>query len=198
MDDKRLVKHAVKVQFLNGDMSNLLADAPPTSSFQQLVKLVANRKKWKQIWARKFGTATAEVRIKWNDSAPSTSERFLPTPKTPAPKPMTETDKENLRHAHANLFNPAGANPNQNSRRRVRRKTKPKGLTGTAVLTDKQRKTWARDHFELHHGKSTAKFFEKTITTNTTTTTGSPTTNATTSTSLTPTTSSTSNIPTSD
>ena len=53
MGDERLVKHAVKVQFENNDMSNLLKDSPPTSTFQQLAELAADRELWKQIWGKK-------------------------------------------------------------------------------------------------------------------------------------------------
>ena len=61
MDDERLVKHAVKVQYSNGDMSNMLADAPQTGSFHQLVKLAANRERWKRMWATRGNTAKITV-----------------------------------------------------------------------------------------------------------------------------------------
>ena len=52
MDDCRLVKHAVKVQYENGDMTNLLADAPPSKSFQHLVSMAKKRIQWKLRWTR--------------------------------------------------------------------------------------------------------------------------------------------------
>ena len=52
MGDHRLVKHAVKVQYDNGDMTGILADAPPTCSFDHLLRLANDRKVWKQTWEK--------------------------------------------------------------------------------------------------------------------------------------------------
>ena len=48
MYDKRLVKHTVKkcnIEMETCHMSNMLADAPQTESFHQLVKIATHRKK---------------------------------------------------------------------------------------------------------------------------------------------------------
>ena len=162
MGDERLVKHAVKVQFENNDMSNLLKDAPPTNSFQQLVNMAKKRALWKQIWEEKHGTAasTTRVEIQWNDDGDTTSERFLPAPATPAPKRMTKAEKQEAREAHAALFNPKKRTKEQRAkakRKRRKRKRKRKGLEKPPGLTDKQRKPWARDHFDLNHIYKTPK-----------------------------------------
>ena len=104
MDDERLVKHTVKVQYENGDMSNMLADVPPTETFQHLAKLVVNRKKWKRTWTATDNAKT--VAIQWSDNAETAFVKMLPTPKTPKPKRMTAVDKYKAREAHEALFNP--------------------------------------------------------------------------------------------
>ena len=52
MPDHRLIKHAVRVQFHMGLPGNLLTDAPPDITFEQLVAMASNRKKWKDSWSQ--------------------------------------------------------------------------------------------------------------------------------------------------
>ena len=140
MGDVRLVKHAVKVQYESGDFSNMLADAPPSKSFAHLCEMARDRAKWKQTWTSRG--LPPGVEIQWNDNAPSASVKILPKPKTPAPKRMSAKEKASLHKAHDALFKPKD-NPRHRPAAKHKKRRKPKGLTATNNLTDKEQRVIA-------------------------------------------------------
>ena len=61
LNDDRLVKHAIKVQYVNGDYHNMLSDAPEASSFDKLVEMANDRELWSSIRNKTFGITHGEV-----------------------------------------------------------------------------------------------------------------------------------------
>jgi hypothetical protein len=153
MEDCRLVKHAVQMQYNNNDMTNLLLDAPPTETFQELVRLASSRKKWKQTWAltqEASATAMSAVEVKWNEAAPTACVIIRPKPSAPQPKkPSTAITKYRARDAHEAFFRPT-EKPKKCAK--SRRKAKARGLNEPRAMTNRQRAIWARKHYEQHHG----------------------------------------------
>ena len=142
------------MQYESGDMSNMLADAPQTESFQQLVKLASSRKKWKQTWENDKAATTQAVQINWNEEAETAHVRILPKPKQPKPKPkQTASEKKaaayRQRDEHEAFFRPKTARP---TRGKSKRKASKKGLSKPRAKTNKERAAWARDHYAKHHG----------------------------------------------
>ena len=143
MPDARLVKHAVKMQYANNDRSNMLVDAPPTKTFNQLVKLASNRKKWDLTWSGQTENATSPaIKARWNEDAETTCQVILPQPPAAKPKKhMTAASKYRARDAHEAFFRQTAHSVQQ----KQKRKRKTKGLDKPAI-TNKQRAAWAREH----------------------------------------------------
>jgi hypothetical protein len=52
LPDQRLVKHSARVQHQTGLPGNMFMDAPPHGSFDELVAMAKQRKKWKRSWSQ--------------------------------------------------------------------------------------------------------------------------------------------------
>lgn len=96
MDDERLLKHAVRIQYIKGDTSNMLIDAPPIKTSEHLVVCLANdRTKWKPTWTRRVSltlTAVSKLTITWDEDACTNSSR-LTASNTPSPTPKPKQAK---------------------------------------------------------------------------------------------------------
>ena len=82
---------------------------------------------------------------------------LLPGARAKAPRPTTSplkqkststTSKYVIRDRHEMFFRPKAKRPAHKINTRSKAKTKP------VPLTDKQRATWAREHYEQHHGST--------------------------------------------
>jgi hypothetical protein len=176
MDNKRLVKHTVRLQYESGDTSNMLADAPPTVNFAQLEKIAANRKIWKKTWQKPEAANEQCVEVSWNENAETA--KVCPTVKQAPPKPKKnktaaekQTAKYRARDKHEAFFRIN--QKNCNSKRKHKKKAKQRGLSKPMAMTNKQRAAWARAHYEQHHQTTTttaATTTPATITTKSTTT----------------------------
>ena len=142
-------------------------DTPATLSWDQLTDLAADRQRWRQrVYHLRNPDARSglEVTITINPLLPGcTVSRCArcppPKPKARAASPSARKYlRRRVREAHNALFEAKPPPPPCDKKKKKRNKTS-KALTGTAVLTNKQRKQWARDHYELHHGRTTEKFF---------------------------------------
>ena len=166
MSGERLVKLAVKVQYENGMIFNMLADAPATKTFKQLEKMAADRKKWKCV-VRNIIQRTSQqpthqqkppAACKIDQNQPTrrsarlcgsarqqqTIACAIPTATTPAmDPPLKQSQKWSI-----SWNNPQAQKAREKQKAMVLKTKESKN----SVLTDKQRAAWAHAHYIAHHG----------------------------------------------
>ena len=86
MDNERLVKIAAKVQFANRKPGDLFMDAPAAGTFEELVDIAKNRKRWQRLGEKlaprpKPQIPTPTISITTNN--PTTAPRDPPTTTSP-------------------------------------------------------------------------------------------------------------------
>ena len=122
-----------------------MMDVPIRYSWSELIKLAANRDGWRKR-VRALTHPIVEVTMNPNVEGSKIRKRVLP-PAPPKPKKeVTVMSKYRSRDSHEEFFRPTLSNHKYRTRSRAK-KPKPK------VLTDKERRAWAREHYEKHHGK---------------------------------------------
>ena len=160
LPDERLVKLAVRVQYEMNLPGNICSDAPPTSSFDELVKFAKDRKTWMRRCpssprirqhTRTTGPCTRSQALSTNDvgnNGDTTTTTATATPCTP-PKPTTAKQYRE-RDAFEALFKPK-------AKTAKKAKAIKKGVpvkNERKALTQKQRVANARAHYIVHHGNA--------------------------------------------
>ena len=126
-------------------------DVPPAMTWTELLALAEDRQGWrKRVHNLRHGP---KIEIMMNDSLPGCkalprcSDNQLPPVKKSLVSPRAK--KYIIRDAHEAFFRPHEKGKRKRSLRQPATKKRKKSVP----LTNKQRQAWAREHFELHHGK---------------------------------------------
>ena len=146
---------ALKHMFENRTVGDLLVDVPQGLSWRELCEMAENRDGWR-IRVKALRTDSS-VQVTMNDSLPGCrarrSARLNPTTtttKAPAAIASPRARKYIARDRHEAFFRPDIAM--RGKRKRNQRQPKPKKKRKSPQWTNKQRATWAREHYQLHHG----------------------------------------------
>ena len=155
MGPDRMIHQAARYMHANKSEGDLLMDVPRNYSWRELMQLAANRDYWRlRVKALREGS---EVKITMQGPPPSPRKRkasshTAPTVEIDTVPPTTTSESVKMakryrdRDDHEAFFQPCTKSPRK--RRRGARRTKPK----RHVLTDKERRRAAREHWDLHHG----------------------------------------------
>ena len=165
----RLIKEALRVQFANGDRSNMLQDMPSfVDTFAQLSKLAADRDVWRahQPQRRNFNSRSAAPNFKPKYGLRSKQQQGpdTKTSKFHHQQLQVQQNRDNKgkrRDAIHPFFRPHASSATKAKRRKRKKK----------ALTNKQRQAFAREHYRKHHGSGSSV-----TTTSTTISTSPPTT----------------------
>ena len=140
---QRMIHLALKLMHQRRTEGDLLADAPNVT-WDELVHLASDKRNWRKrvhdVANGKVKPALKPHQCTRHRHAKSTFTVSM----TPAP-PMPSKSKYIQRDTHAAFFCPKLLPPANNTRSR-----KSKALTRTQ-LTDKQRRQWEREHYDMHH-----------------------------------------------
>ena len=156
MDDQRMVHQAVKFMADHRSAGDLLMNVPAKYSWPELKQLAANRDYWRsRVSAVREGTGVS-VTIHGPPPSPckrrSSKHSNNPTTRSTKPKlsPASKTAKRyHEREAHEAFFRPSTASPCE--RNRLCKSARQK-CHKTRMLTDKERREAAREHWDLNHG----------------------------------------------
>ena len=129
----------------------------PRLSWKELKRLAADRDNW---CARvRLLSQPPRVQVEMNDDVAG-ARVHVKAPAAIPPKTKSVTtamSKYRARDEHEAFFRPGERKASRhkyNTRSRTT-KSKPKALTRPKALTDKERATWTREHYEQHHATTT-------------------------------------------
>ena len=158
MDPNRLVYKAVKFMSANRSEGDLLMDLPIKLSWAELLELAKNRDGWRhRVHALRNNNG---VSINMNDSLPGrlatrrSARHMQPSAQAPSKQaPASPSARKYLaRDAHEAFFRPGEKGKRKRGSGQVRSKKRRKNTP----WTDKQRASWAREHYRLNHGSEHA------------------------------------------
>ena len=160
MEPDRMIHQALFHMHMHRSEGDLLMDTPPNRTWKELVEMASGevgRTRWRQRVSDIANGNKGRVEITIHGELPRRSRRIqaqqhvtkpttTTTTNTAAAKPQPSLYQR--RDAHEAFFRPS-QHPTK-TKTTKRSKSKPKALT-RPHFTDKQRRQWAREHYELNH-----------------------------------------------
>ena len=149
----RLVKLALRVQFKNGDRSNMLQGVPEHATFEQLEAMAQDRKAWR---AHQPSPIRSNTRSKTTPPEAQTKYKLRSRQRRKAPNRTPTKAQARAAEAAATevypIFRSTKPKPKTQQRQPPKPKPKPKAKAKPTPWTNKQRQAFALAHWQKHHG----------------------------------------------
>ena len=143
-----LVHKAAHYIYKNRKEGDLLMDVPVTNSWRSLLMMAKERDKWRRLVnALKDGRKTAERQVTRTAHFTIKARQSPKLSSTAAAAgAAAAVTAYRSRDAHGTFFRP-NAKKNTRNKMQARAPRNPKAFTRSRALTDKQRRSWAREHY---------------------------------------------------